>query len=41
MGFMRNAYSIVVGKREGEIPLGRPMRRCEDDIRMDLREVGC
>jgi len=33
-------YSIVVGKPEGKIPLGRPIRRWEDNIRRDLREVG-
>jgi hypothetical protein len=30
-----------VGKPEGKIPLGRPRRRWEDNIRMDLQEVGC
>jgi len=29
-----------VGKPEGEKPLGRPRHRCEDDIKMDLEEVG-
>jgi hypothetical protein len=29
-----------VGKPEGNRPLGRPRRRCEDNIRMDLREIG-
>jgi len=29
-----------VGKPEGKIPLGRPRRRCEDNIRMDLKEIG-
>jgi hypothetical protein len=40
MGEMRNAYKHLVGKREGKRPLGR--RRCgwEDNIRMDLREIG-
>ena len=28
------------GKTEGKIPLGRPRRRCEDNIKMDLQEVG-
>jgi hypothetical protein len=36
----RNAYRILVGKPEGKIPLGRPRRRWEDNIRMDLREIG-
>jgi hypothetical protein len=34
-------YSALVGKPEGKIPLGRPRRRWEDNIKMDLREVGC
>ena len=37
----RNAYSILVGKPEGKRPLGRPRRRWEDDIKMDLREMCC
>jgi hypothetical protein len=37
---MRNAYSIVVGKPEGKRPFGRTWRRWEDNIRMDLREIG-
>jgi hypothetical protein len=40
MGNMRNAYSIFVGKPEGNKLLGRPRRRWEDNIRMDLREIG-
>jgi hypothetical protein len=36
MGEMRTAYSILVGKPEGERPLGRPRLRFEDNIRMDL-----
>jgi hypothetical protein len=36
MGEKRNAYRLLVGKR----PLGRPRRRCVDNIRMDLVEVG-
>jgi hypothetical protein len=38
---MRGVYSVLVGKPEGEIPLGRPPRRWEDHIKMDLHEVGC
>jgi hypothetical protein len=34
-------YRVLVGKREGKRPLGRPRRRWEDDIKMDLQEVGC
>jgi hypothetical protein len=40
MGMMKYAYKIMVGKREGKKPLGRPRYRQEDDIRMDLREIG-
>jgi hypothetical protein len=35
----RNTHSILVGKPEGNRPLGRPTRRMEDNIRMDLREI--
>ena len=38
---MRGVYSVLVGKPEGRRPLGRPRRGWEDNIRMDLREVGC
>ena len=37
----RNAYRVLVGKYEGKRLLGRPRRRWEDNIRMELREVGC
>jgi len=37
---MRNAYGIMVGKSEGKRPLGRPRRKWEDNIKMDLRERG-
>jgi hypothetical protein len=40
MGENRNAYRILVGKPEGKGPLGRPRRRREDNIKMDLREIG-
>jgi hypothetical protein len=36
----RNVYRVLMGKREGKRPLGRPRRRWEDGIRMDLREIG-
>jgi hypothetical protein len=36
----RNAYRLLVGKPEGERPLGRPRRRWVDNIRIDLEEVG-
>jgi hypothetical protein len=35
----RGAYRALVGKPEGRRPLGRPRRRWEDNIKMDLREV--
>jgi len=34
-------YRVLVGKPEGKKPLGRPRRRWEDNIKMDLQEVGC
>jgi hypothetical protein len=34
------AYMILVGKPGGKRPLGRPRRRWEDNVRMDLREIG-
>ena len=37
----RNAYRVLVGKPKGKTPLGSPRRRWEDNIKMDLREVGC
>jgi hypothetical protein len=36
----RKAYKVLAGKPEGRRPLGRPRRRWEDGIRMDLREIG-
>jgi hypothetical protein len=41
MGERRGVYRILVGKPEGKRPLGRPRRRCEDNIKLDLQEVGC
>jgi hypothetical protein len=35
----RNVYRILVGNLKGKRPLGRPRRRWEDNIRMDLREI--
>ena len=37
----RGIYRVSVGKLEGNRPLGRPRHRWEDDIKMDLQEVGC
>jgi hypothetical protein len=39
MGEKRNAYKLLVGKPEGNRPLGRPRRRWMDNIRMDIGEV--
>ena len=39
MGEGRGVYRVLVGKPEGKRPLGRPRRRWEDNIRMDLQEV--
>jgi hypothetical protein len=41
MGEGRGMYRVLVGKPEGKRPLGRPRRRWEDNIKMDLKEVGC
>jgi hypothetical protein len=41
MGERRNAYRILVGKPEVKIPLRKPRRRWVDNIKMDLRQVGC
>jgi hypothetical protein len=40
MGEGRGAYRVLVGRPEGRRPLGRPRRRWEDNIKMDLQEVG-
>jgi hypothetical protein len=40
MGEVRGAYNILVGRPEGRRPLGRPRRRWEDNIKMNLREIG-
>jgi hypothetical protein len=39
-GEMRNACKILFGKPEDRRPLGRPRRKWEDNINMDLREIG-
>jgi hypothetical protein len=41
MGDRRGRYRCLMGKPEGKRPLGRPRRRWEDNIKMDLQEVGC
>ena len=40
MGERRGVQRVLVGKPEGKRPLGRPRRRCEDNIKMDLQEMG-
>jgi hypothetical protein len=40
MGEERNVFKVLVGKPEGKRPLGRPRRRWENGIRMDLRVTG-
>ena len=37
----RDVYRVLVGKSEGKRSLGRPRFRWEDNIKMDLQEVGC
>jgi len=41
MGEGRVVYRVLVGKPEERRPIGRPRRRWEDNIKMDLQEVGC
>jgi hypothetical protein len=36
----RGAYRVLVGRPEGKRPLGRPRRRWEDNIKMDLEDIG-
>jgi hypothetical protein len=40
MGDRRDAYRVLVGRPDGKRPLGKPRRRREDNIKMDLQEVG-
>jgi hypothetical protein len=41
MGERRGVFRVLVGKPEGKRPLGRPRRGWEDNIQLDLQEVGC
>jgi hypothetical protein len=41
MGKWRGVYRALVGKPEGKRPLGRPRKRWEDNIKMDLHKLGC
>jgi hypothetical protein len=40
MGVGRNVYRVFMGKPEGKSSLGRPRRRWDDGIKIDLREIG-
>jgi hypothetical protein len=40
MGEGRGVYRVLVGRPEGKSPLGRPRHRWENNIKMDLREIG-
>jgi hypothetical protein len=40
MGERRKVYEVLMGKPEGKRPQGRPRRRWDDGVRMDLREIG-
>jgi hypothetical protein len=40
MGEVKGAYNILVGRPEGRRPLGKPRHRWEDNIKIDLREIG-
>jgi hypothetical protein len=40
-GERRDVYRVLVGEIEGKSPFGRPRRRWENTITMDLQEVGC
>jgi hypothetical protein len=37
---VRGVYKVLVGRPEGKRPLGRPRRRWEDNINLDLKEIG-
>jgi len=41
MGARRGVYRVLVGKSEGKRPLGRPRRRWEENIKINIQEVGC
>jgi len=41
MGERRGVYRVLAGKPSGKRPLGRPRYRWENNIKMDLQEVGC
>ena len=41
MGARRGVYRVLVGRPEQKRPFGRPRHRWEDNIKMDIQEVGC
>jgi hypothetical protein len=41
MGKRKGVYRVLMRKSEGKRPLGRPRRRWENNIKMDLQEMGC
>jgi hypothetical protein len=41
MGERRGVYRVLVGKPEGKRQLGRPRHRCEDNVKLDLQDMGC
>ena len=41
MGDRRDAYRVLVGNSEGKRPLGKPRRRWENNIMIDLQKIGC
>lgn len=41
LGKMTNPCTVITGKPEGKGPPGRPKRRSEDNIKLDVRKVGC
>jgi hypothetical protein len=41
MGERKCVYRVLVGKPEGKRPFGRPRHKWEDNIKMDIQEVGC
>ena len=41
VGERRGVYRVLVGKPEGKRPIGRPRRRWEDNITMEIEELGC
>jgi len=41
MGERRGVYKVLMRKHEGKRPLGRPRRRWEGNIKMDIQELGC